>query len=89
MNELLRGIEIEGNRPADRSEWRSVANVPGDLDLELAVIDAEGEHVLVFPCRRGFPGWVKAATGERVHVQPTHWREWKHAVISTPVWPDA
>lgn len=65
--------------PPDRLAlgWQAIASAPYDLDLELAVIDAEGPHALVFPCRHGLPGWVKAETGEGVDVHPTHWREWR------------
>ncbi len=44
--------------------------------LELAVIDEEGAHALVFACRRVADGWIKAETGERINVHPSHWREW-------------
>lgn len=59
--------------------WQSVSNAPFNLDLELAVIDPEGPHALVFACRRILQGWVKTKTNERVNVQPTHWRQWKDA----------
>jgi hypothetical protein len=59
--------------------WESIASAPFDRDLELAVIDKEGVHVLVFPCRRTYGGWVKAGTQERLDVNPTHWREWRRA----------
>jgi len=56
--------------------WQPISTAPGDLDLELAVIDAAGEHALVFPCRRTDAGWIDATTKRRVAVSPTHWREW-------------
>jgi len=56
--------------------WRPVSNAPFDRDLELAVIDEEGPHALVFACRRTRNGWAKAQTGEWLDVHPTHWREW-------------
>jgi len=56
--------------------WQTVANAPFGCDLELAVVDRDGPHALVFPCRRVTGGWTKSATGERVDVHPTHWREW-------------
>ena len=76
MNEIGHLIGIDHLVPG----WHTIHTAPFDLDLELAVIDAEGPHALVFPCRRGFPGWVKAGTNERVDVRPTHWRQWN----STP-----
>ena len=58
--------------------WQPIATAPYDRDLELAVIDASGEHALVFPCRRSIlDGWTNRTTGKRVDVRPTHWREWK------------
>jgi hypothetical protein len=57
-------------------EWQPILTAPFDRHLELAVIDWEGPHALVFACRRILSGWINAETGERVDVQPTHWREW-------------
>ena len=56
--------------------WQAVANAPFDCDLELAVIDEDGLHALVFPCRRILGGWISASTKERLDVRPTHWRPW-------------
>jgi hypothetical protein len=50
-----------------------------DRDLELAVIDDDGPHALVFPCRRILNGWMKVETRERLDVRPTHWRDWQAA----------
>jgi hypothetical protein len=58
-------------------DWQPIEIAPFDRDLALAVIDARGEHALVFPCRRTASGWLKAGTKERVDVRPTHWRDWK------------
>ena len=56
--------------------WQRIAEAPFDRDLELAVIDSGGPHVLVFPCRRILGGWVDAQTKQRIEVHPTHWRDW-------------
>jgi hypothetical protein len=56
--------------------WREIATAPFNEDLQLAVIDVEGPHALVFPCRRILGGWMNAKTRERLDVRPTHWREW-------------
>ncbi len=56
--------------------WQTIANAPLGCDLELAVVDQDGTHALVFPCRRVMSGWTKSATKERLDVRPTHWREW-------------
>jgi len=31
--------------------WQPIRIAPFDIDLELAVIDGDGPHTLVFPCR--------------------------------------
>ncbi|MTV17655.1 hypothetical protein FDV58_27520 [Bradyrhizobium elkanii] len=56
--------------------WEGVATAPFNRDLELAVIEGNAIHKLVFPCRRIHGGWAKAGTAERILVQPTHWRAW-------------
>jgi len=57
-------------------QWQPIPSAPFDRDLELAVIDYDGPHALVFPCRRILGGWVNADTKQRIEVRPTHWREW-------------
>jgi hypothetical protein len=57
-------------------EWEPISSAPFDRDLELAVIDYEGEHALVFPCRRILGGWIDVTTNQRIDVDPSHWREW-------------
>jgi hypothetical protein len=59
-------------------EWQPMATAPVNRDLELAVIDYDGLHALIFPCRRDLTGWQKSGTQEHVDVRPTHWREWKN-----------
>jgi hypothetical protein len=56
--------------------WHAISTAPFDRDLELAVIDTGGLHVLAFPCRRILHGWVKAETRTIIEVWPTRWREW-------------
>jgi hypothetical protein len=56
--------------------WKPVSTAPFDRDLELAVIDQDGPHTLVFPCRRVLNGWIKAESKEGLTVHPTHWRPW-------------
>jgi hypothetical protein len=51
---------------------QAIDAAPFDLPLEPAVIDKEGPHALVFPCRRIDGGWADAK-GRRVFVRPTHW----------------
>ena len=57
-------------------EWRPIWSAPFDRNLELAVIDDEGEHTLVSPCRRAFGAWIDIKTNQRLVLDPTHWREW-------------
>ncbi|WP_348625675.1 hypothetical protein [Mesorhizobium sp. LNHC221B00] len=57
--------------------WNPIASAPYGRSLELAVIDDDGLHTLVFPCEKGKEGWKDAATGARVGIRPTHWRHWK------------
>jgi hypothetical protein len=59
--------------------WQQVSTAPFDRDLELAVIDDDGPHALVFACRRILNGWMKVETKERLDVRPTHWRDWRDA----------
>jgi hypothetical protein len=67
--------------PVEKSnvQWQSVrVPAPFNVNVELAVLDREGAHALVFPCRRILGGWVNAATKKRLDLRPTHWREWRH-----------
>jgi len=56
--------------------WQPISTAPFDCDLELAVINYDGVHALVFPCRRIIGGWLKAATRQQLEIHPTHWRRW-------------
>ena len=58
--------------------WEDISKAPIDRDLELAVIDRDGPHALMFPCRRIAGGWIKTETKVRIDVHPSHWREWGH-----------
>jgi hypothetical protein len=65
-----------GSRAQISSMWQPIASAPFDCDLELAVLDSDGPHALVFACRRILGGWMKMETRERLDVHPTHWRRW-------------
>jgi hypothetical protein len=56
--------------------WQPISTAPFDRDLELAVLDEDGVHALVFPCRRILGGWMSSHTRTRIEVRPTHWRDW-------------
>ena len=59
-------------------EWKPIDTAPFGRDLELAVIDSRGTHLVAFPCRRLTDnGWVDVETNKKVYyVRPTHWRDW-------------
>jgi hypothetical protein len=72
----LVSVDMESSADAD---WLPVERSPPfDRNLELAVMDNDGLHALVFPCRRLVDGWLNAVTQERLRREfdPTHWREW-------------
>lgn len=56
--------------------WQNAASAPMERDLEVAVIDVDGPHAAIFPCRRVDGGWVNATTRRPVDINPTHWRYW-------------
>jgi hypothetical protein len=58
-------------------DWKPINSAPFDREVELAVIDGQGEHALTFPCRRIVGGWVDALTKKHLYrILPTHWRDW-------------
>ena len=61
----------------DEPVWETILTAPYDRDLEVAVIEGDHVHPLIFACRRAPNGWLKVATSERVSVNPTHWRLWR------------
>jgi len=68
----------------ERIVWKAVGGEPIEQDLEVAVIDQDGAHPLVCPCRRIADGWVVAATRRRIDIRPTHWRPWQAEEHSPP-----
>ena len=56
--------------------WLPISTAPYERDLELAVMDKDEPHALVFPCRRVPGGWINAELRKWIDVRPTHWREW-------------
>jgi hypothetical protein len=56
-------------------DWQIITTAPFDRDLEIAVLDDDGAHALVFQWRRAYGGSVTSATNKPVDVRPTHWRE--------------
>jgi hypothetical protein len=64
--------------PSSIMEWKPIDIARLDRDLELAVIDSKGTHLVAFPCRRLTDNdWVDVETIKRVYyIRPTHWRDW-------------
>ena len=58
--------------------WLKIETAPFERDIEVAVIDFDGPHAVIFPCRRVLGGWLKATTLTPVDIHPTHWREWSN-----------
>lgn len=56
--------------------WQTILNAPFFRMLELAVLDEEGMHALIFPCEKRVDGWGHAVSRLPVDVNPTHWRHW-------------
>lgn len=56
--------------------WDLIETAPFFRSLELAVLDDDGMHPLVFPCQKTLAGWKHAITGLLVDINPTHWRHW-------------
>jgi hypothetical protein len=56
--------------------WKQIDTAPFGPDVELAIIDGDGEHVLAFPCQRVVGGWMNATTQKELSLLPTHWRIW-------------
>jgi hypothetical protein len=54
----------------------SMKDIPTDRDVRLAVMDGDGTHELVFPCRRLGNSWIDVKTQRSFEVHPTHWQEW-------------
>jgi hypothetical protein len=60
----------------EQAIWETISTAPFGRDLELAVIEGDHVHQLVFACRRAQNGWIKVTTRERIAISPTHWRLW-------------
>ncbi|AMN38510.1 hypothetical protein RHPLAN_00450 [Rhodoplanes sp. Z2-YC6860] len=56
--------------------WQPISSAPFDRDIEIAVVNEDGEHPLVFACRRVPGGWIAAKSKRWLDIRPTHWREW-------------
>jgi hypothetical protein len=54
--------------------WRTFDTAPFDTDIWRSLIEKNDIYTLPFPCRRTAEGWINAATGRVVEVEPSHWR---------------
>jgi hypothetical protein len=79
MMDTTNGLQ---ERDMASSTWQPISTAPFNRDLELAVQEGTDEHALVICCRRGPYGWCDAATGKRIEIDPTHWREWRERGLS-------
>jgi hypothetical protein len=61
-------------------QWQDIDSAPIGEDLELAVINGDGVHALIFPCRRMDDRWIDSRTSKSVMVRPTHWRYWRQTI---------
>jgi len=57
-------------------DWNPITSAPFERDIELAVLDQNGEHLVAFACRRGADGWFSAGSNRPIDIHPTHWRQW-------------
>jgi hypothetical protein len=73
-------IQIKVGRPHNAirciMDWNPITSAPFERDIELAVLDQNGEHLVAFACRRGADGWLTARSNRPVDIHPTHWRQW-------------
>jgi hypothetical protein len=63
--------------------WLPIHAAPFDAEIELAVIDRDGSHSLIFPCRRALRGWIKVETDESIVVRTTRWKPWSRPEVAS------
>jgi hypothetical protein len=67
--------------PTDERKWLLASIAPTEELLEVCVIDNNGDvHPFMFPCFKNEIEWVDPLSGNRMDIQPTHWRK-----LSLPV----
>lgn len=70
---------VEAKASQDLVMWHCIGSAPYAVDLELAIIDAEGERIYDLPCRRSVTRWIDAKWQSPVDFRPTHWRQWSQS----------
>jgi hypothetical protein len=48
-------------------QWKPIDTAPFNRDLELAVLDSTGTHIVAFPCRLTGNGWIDTETNKQVY----------------------
>jgi hypothetical protein len=59
--------------------WNTIDTAPRDTALELRLGSDRLSQPIGFACRLTAQGWVNAATGAILDIEPTHWRLWSDA----------
>jgi hypothetical protein len=55
--------------------WNGAETAPAEVPLQVLVNDGSGsDYLLPYPCKLTPNGWVNAATGSPLQVQPTYWK---------------
>jgi hypothetical protein len=58
-------------------QGKPIDTAPFNRNVQLAVLDSTGTHIVAFPCRLAGNGWIDAETNKQVYYMlPTHWRDW-------------
>ena len=49
-------------------QWKPIDTAPFNRNLQLAVLDSTGTHIVAFPCRLTGNGWIDAETNKQVYA---------------------
>ena len=58
-------------------DWRPIETAPHQRNIEVAVRDRAGTHILETPCLHRDGLWIDAKSGRVLDIHPTHWREYE------------
>ena len=75
---LYRSFGLPADVPPGSPVLSDQANeeLPKLLKIFMTLINKDGVHALVFPCRRVVGAWINAETKAVLELRPTHWRTW-------------